>query len=801
MLTKARLVLLALLLAGSFAATPQNVNATGATVTFSFEIVGPGAVAMTPSSDAACEAIESATCSFTASAGAWVTFTATPAAGQTFVAWGGHAEGWCELSLICRYRVPASGRAVVAEFAPARVVTVSDDARVTFEFIDSDKELVGTTQETTCDWQRECVFLASRTGQLSMQVAYGEAAFYPYTIGYSGNSDDAVPTNGFWSHGPGVDDLFVDVRSYRRTLTLNPSAGVTMALITQEEIGGEAFLVENSTCVGPSSCVNFVRERDYVVGITDSDDVTDMQFDTADCNGIASPILEFDIGCMINEGVSSRVIASSDLTQRNVACSINPADGANALIYGDTFFCGSNEDDGPYFANIPSSRPTRYYATHIPDDRNQPVMFTGWRGDCAQSIWNEICEIPVGESNVSVIADFGVPQLLKNRTFLFKDFYSGLALTGGAFSWVGDSGTSSATSAKVPASGPYKFGSIMGGRVYFQLYGVTVGGKWRLDGYARATMHAGPRAPELSIEGDIPTIREVPIKVVMSSGRPVSGALVSVDATDPCTIDAEYEWENKWTLLPNTCVPSARTNERGEATLIFPRDPYTNDSIENLQAIVSYGDMNVTVSSFTTGLDGVRYAVIEDLPYIDLESVTAEYRYGAAVSVSAVVRDSEGNPLPGAAVVLSGVSKKDSACAVSLAKVANAAGRVTFKVCPTTSKVLTLTSAAGVQARLQINVRTRPSSVRSLVLAAGIKSVTLRWKVPTEVNAGAVTDYVVQYRLVGQTTWKTYADGKSARTAVTVKGLLSRRQYEFRIAAKNKAGAGIWSVVVSGKPK
>ena len=88
-----------------------------------------------------------------------------------------------------------------------------------------------------------------------------------------------------------------------------------------------------------------------------------------------------------------------------------------------------------------------------------------------------------------------------------------------------------------------------------------------------------------------------------------------------------------------------------------------------------------------------------------------------------------------------------------------------------------------------------------MVPVAGIRSVTLRWKVPAEVNAGAVTDYVVQYRLVGQATWRTYVDGKSSRTAVTVKGLLSRRQYEFRIAAKNKAGAGVWSAVIVSRTR
>jgi hypothetical protein len=799
MLTKARLVLLTLLLVGGFAATPQKANATGANVTFDFEVVGSGAVAMTPSSDAACEGIESATCSFTAIAGAWVTLTATPSAGQTFVGWGGHAEGWCDLSLTCRYRVPASGRSVVAEFAPARVVTVSDDTRVTFEFIDSDKELVGTTQETTCDWHRECVFLASRTGQLSMQVAYGEAAFYPYTVGYSGDSDDAVPTNGFWSHGPGVDDLLVNVQSYRRTLTLNPSSGVTMALLTETD--WSTTVVEGSECVGPASCVHYVYEGSYIVGITDNDNSTVANFDISDCDGTFGQILEFDVGCLISEGLDSQVVAGKTLTRRTVACSMSPPNARIALILTDEGVCTDDTGIYPTEIELNSDRSISFYAFQTLWSEESPQMFYGWRGDCAQTNWNEICVIPPGESSVSVIADFGAPRLLKNRTFVFRDFNSGATLSGGTFTWFGSNGTSSSAPAKIPMNGQYKFGSIMGGGVYFHLFDVGVGSSWRMTGYARATMHAGPRAPELYLESDSPGIRNIPIKVVMESGRPVPGALVSIDTADPCTLVPPYGDDIEWTLLPNVCVPSARTNERGNATLVVPYYSYSNESVDGLQAVVTYGDMSVTAAGFTRGSDGVWSVVLEDLPYIDLESVAAEYRYGAAVSLSAVVRDREGNPLPGAAVVLSGISRKDSACAVSLAKVANSAGRVTFTVCPTSSKVLTLSSAVGVQTALKVNVRTRPSSVRSVVPVAGIRSVTLRWKVPAEVNAGAVTDYVVQYRLVGQATWRTYVDGKSSRTAVTVKGLLSRRQYEFRIAAKNKAGAGVWSAVIVSRTR
>jgi hypothetical protein len=61
-----------------------------------------------------------------------------------------------------------------------------------------------------------------------------------------------------------------------------------------------------------------------------------------------------------------------------------------------------------------------------------------------------------------------------------------------------------------------------------------------------------------------------------------------------------------------------------------------------------------------------------------------------------------------------------------------------------------------------------------------------------------VTDYIVQYRVRGSSTWITFRDGTSTLRRATVTGLIKGRVYEFRIAAKNKAGTGTWSEIRSG---
>ncbi len=92
-----------------------------------------------------------------------------------------------------------------------------------------------------------------------------------------------------------------------------------------------------------------------------------------------------------------------------------------------------------------------------------------------------------------------------------------------------------------------------------------------------------------------------------------------------------------------------------------------------------------------------------------------------------------------------------------------------------------------------------PSAPRALKGTAGSKKVSLAWTAPTTANGAAVIDYVVQYRKVGTTLWKTFADGvKTTRTAV-VTGLTKGANYQFRVLAKNDWGTGSSSAVVVKK--
>jgi hypothetical protein len=76
---------------------------------------------------------------------------------------------------------------------------------------------------------------------------------------------------------------------------------------------------------------------------------------------------------------------------------------------------------------------------------------------------------------------------------------------------------------------------------------------------------------------------------------------------------------------------------------------------------------------------------------------------------------------------------------------------------------------------------------------AGKTKVTLVWASPANNGGAAITDYVVQFRKVGATRWRTADDGVSSRTLATVTSLKPATRYEFRVAARNEAGRGAFS--------
>jgi alpha-tubulin suppressor-like RCC1 family protein len=96
-------------------------------------------------------------------------------------------------------------------------------------------------------------------------------------------------------------------------------------------------------------------------------------------------------------------------------------------------------------------------------------------------------------------------------------------------------------------------------------------------------------------------------------------------------------------------------------------------------------------------------------------------------------------------------------------------------------------------AKSTITPRTVPSAPAAPKAVAGTKRVTLTWTAPGNGGA-AITDYVVQYSKNGGVTWSTFNDGVHATTGATVTGLVTGTTYVFRVAAKNAAGTGTYSL-------
>ena len=76
---------------------------------------------------------------------------------------------------------------------------------------------------------------------------------------------------------------------------------------------------------------------------------------------------------------------------------------------------------------------------------------------------------------------------------------------------------------------------------------------------------------------------------------------------------------------------------------------------------------------------------------------------------------------------------------------------------------------------------------------AAIKSdaVTLTWRAPSEDGGSAITGYVIEYRIEGGFKWLLANDTETVtQPKYTVKHLTENMEYEFRVAAVNKAGVG-----------
>lgn len=75
--------------------------------------------------------------------------------------------------------------------------------------------------------------------------------------------------------------------------------------------------------------------------------------------------------------------------------------------------------------------------------------------------------------------------------------------------------------------------------------------------------------------------------------------------------------------------------------------------------------------------------------------------------------------------------------------------------------------------------------------SATARKIRITWAAPSTSNgASSPTDYTIQYRLKGTSTWKTFRDSVTSTRSATVTGLSSGKYYQFRVLPKNWAGTG-----------
>lgn len=93
---------------------------------------------------------------------------------------------------------------------------------------------------------------------------------------------------------------------------------------------------------------------------------------------------------------------------------------------------------------------------------------------------------------------------------------------------------------------------------------------------------------------------------------------------------------------------------------------------------------------------------------------------------------------------------------------------------------------------------TAPGQVTGLTATPASGQVALSWTAPAT-GGSAITDYVVQFR-TGAAAFAAFADGVSTGTTATVTGLTNGTAYDFRVAAVNAVGTGVFSATAASTP-
>lgn len=95
---------------------------------------------------------------------------------------------------------------------------------------------------------------------------------------------------------------------------------------------------------------------------------------------------------------------------------------------------------------------------------------------------------------------------------------------------------------------------------------------------------------------------------------------------------------------------------------------------------------------------------------------------------------------------------------------------------------------------------TVPNAATNLVATRGNAQVGLSWTAPIDDGGSTITDYVVQYKESGSSSWITFNDGTGANINADVTGLTNGTTYDFRVRAVNIIGESVDSSIASAKP-
>ena len=421
---------------------------------------------------------------------------------------------------------------------------------------------------------------------------------------------------------------------------------------------------------------------------------------------------------------------------------------------------------------------------------------------------------------------FAVSRVLLTNVKLTLVTDDGVPFSNIYFDWSTADGRYRASKAlKTDAAGQVTVSSIPAGKVSFQGQRISVG-DWTNN--LAVTWSVNPLRKTVVMPWNPPfEIYEPNIHIRLADGSPVPGASVEVrvahqggggyicgggnEAVGGWEIVGCYETgqqtvDSDGDISPRMASPSSLAANGPKRFVRLPDGSYGYVPYEWRASIVvrfTDGDLLVTQEIDLDGSDEIT-VLLDQLPSIDLLNLDANVAFSARQIVTAVALDGLGDPIVGKKLTLKPSVKGaiGTGCKSQLVSTTNSLGRATFYFCPikTTEFSVDGLSIVG-SAPLLIEVRTRPSAPRSFKGTAVKKGVALTWKIPAEVNAGSITDYVVQYRLQGTTSWLTFREGVSTARSAKVTGLATGRIYEFRVVAKNKAGGGAPSTVVVVTPK